>query len=162
MTLVIFNISHIWWAYHMCFSLKLLRVTEWRASPLLPQMQYVKIKPITPLQNLPLLFPKQKDFLNLTHSISFLHILRCKIAFYSNNSQLSNRRASFGYGSKSDFTKTLTASPSVTTYRHKSAFTENKNKGKTFGNTREGSPDRSYFVPQLHKVPGPGQVSYSL
>ena len=148
--------------YHLCLWLKLFRVTEWRASHSLRQMQSVKIKPITQLPNLLLLFPKQKDFLNLILSIHYSHIRRCKIAFYANDSQLSNRRASFGYGNKSDFTKTLTASPSVTTYRHKSVFTDNKNKGKTFGNTRDGSPDRSYLVPQLHKVPGPGQVSYCL
>ena len=125
-------------------------------------MQSVKIRQITPLLNFLSLFPRQKDFLILTQSINILHICRCKIAFYSNDSQLSNRRSSFGYGSKSDFTKTLTASPSVTTYRHKSEFTENKNKGKTFGGPRDVAPDRSYLVPQLQKVPGPGQVSHSL
>ena len=125
-------------------------------------MQSVKIKPITRHRSSLLLFPKQRDFLTLIHSINMFHIDRCKVAFYSNDSQLSNRRASFGCGSKSDFTRTLTASPSVTTYRHKSVFAENKNKGKTFGGSRDVSADRSYFVPQLHKVPGPGQVRHFL
>lgn len=40
----------------------------------------------------------------------------------------------------------------------KSTFEENKGKGNTFGGSREKSPDRSYFIPQLQKVPGPGQV----
>ena len=33
-------------------------------------------------------------------------------------------------------------------------------KGKTFGSSRDKSPDTSYLVPQIHKFPGPGQVSY--
>ena len=34
------------------------------------------------------------------------------------------------------------------------------NHGKSFGTAREKLPDRSYLVPQLHKVPGPGQVIF--
>jgi len=28
-----------------------------------------------------------------------------------------------------------------------------------FGMSREKSPDRSYLIPQLQKIPGPGQVT---
>ena len=87
---------------------------------------------------------------------------RCKVAFYSNDSQLSNRKASLGYGTKHDFTKDLTASPGATKYNIRSIFDENKTRGKSFGLSRELSPDRSYLVPQLNKVPGPGQVKYML
>lgn len=60
-------------------------------------------------------FQKLRDFCLLT--LSSLHqYLRCPQAFYANDSQLSKRKASFGYGKKSDFTKTLTCSPSSTKY----------------------------------------------
>lgn len=36
--------------------------------------------------------------------------------------QLSNRKSSFGYGKKYDFTKTLTCSPSVNQYNIKSSI----------------------------------------
>lgn len=81
------------------------------------------------------------------------------MAFYSNDSQLSNRRTSFGYGKKSDFTKDQTASPGATKYMHKSIFENSKARGKSFGLSRESSPDNSYLVPQIHKHPGPGQVN---
>lgn len=73
------------------------------------------------------------DFLSLILSIYIDKIFRCKIAFYTNDSQLSKRKAAFGYGNKSDFTKDLTASPASTKYIHKSLFEENKSKGKSFG-----------------------------
>jgi len=34
--------------------------------------------------------------------------------------------------------------------------------GKTFGNCREKSPDRSYLIPQIHGHPGVGQVYLEL
>ena len=83
------------------------------------------------------------------------------MAFYSNDSQLSNRKASLGYGPKSDFTKDLTASPGATKYNIRSVLDQSKNRGKSFGLSRELSPDRSYFVPQLQKIPGPGQVHFN-
>lgn len=83
----------------------------------------------------------------------------CPNAFYTYDSQLSNRKASFGYGNKSDFTRTLTVSPPVTKYEIKTFLDESKEKGKSFGLTREKLPDNSYLVPQLQKVPGPGLVS---
>ena len=73
---------------------------------------------------------------------------------------MSNRKAAIGYGRKSDFTRDLTASPPATLYRHKSIFEDKK--GKTFGSSREKSPDTSYLIPQLHKLPGPGQVIHNL
>ena len=103
-------------------------------------------------------FSKTKRFPSPNPEYLF-RIFRCKVAFYSNDSQLSNRKASFGYGRKSDFTKTLTASPSVTTYTSKSVFEQNKGRGKSFGSARDRSPDTSYLIPQIHKNPGPGQVN---
>jgi hypothetical protein len=50
----------------------------------------------------------------------------CPNAFYSFDSQLSNRKASFGYGNKSDFTRTLTVSPPVTKYEIKTFLDESK------------------------------------
>lgn len=44
---------------------------------------------------------------------------------------------------------------------HKSFFQKDPRKGKSFGTSRDRSPDRSYFIPQLHHVPGPGQVKYA-
>ena len=40
----------------------------------------------------------------------------CPIAFYSYGSQLSNRKASIGYGDKSDFTTDLINSPPSSIY----------------------------------------------
>ena len=74
------------------------------------------------------------------------------------DSHLSNRKTSFGYGSKFDFTKPLTVSPPATKYNQKSFCDDSKKNGLTFGLSRDGSPDRSYLIPQLHKNPGPGKV----
>ena len=63
-----------------------------------------------------------------------------------------------GYGNKSDFTKDLTASPPVTKYNLKTFVDVSKEHGKSFGTAREKLPDQSYLVPQMQKVPGPGQV----
>lgn len=90
----------------------------------------------------------------------YLAYLRCKIAFYCNDSQLSHRKTSFGFGQKADFTKPITCSPPSTKYNIKSDFDAQREKGKSFGLSRDSSPDRSYLVPQLHKMPGPGQVPH--
>ena len=66
-----------------------------------------------------------------------------------------------GFGKKSDFTRPKAESPPPSLYLMKSGF-EEKKKGRTFGCSREKSPDRSYFIPQIHKNPGPGQVALSL
>lgn len=106
-------------------------------------------------------FPRVKGFQSLILS-RYVWYSRCKVAFYSNDSHLSNRKTSFGYGKKSDFTKDLTASPGSTKYTHKSSFDAGKNKGITFGLEREKLPDNSYLIPQLSKFPGPGQVNFIL
>ena len=53
-------------------------------------------------------------------------------------------------------------SPASDKYLHKSVFEENKNKGRTFGLSRNQSPDRSYILTQLNKLPGPGQYDNSV
>ncbi len=85
---------------------------------------------------------------------------RCPNAFYTFDSQLSNRKASFGYGKKYDFTQPTNVSPPSTKYNSKSFVDDSKKKGKSFGLSRELSPDRSYLIPQLHKNPGPGKVIF--
>jgi hypothetical protein len=57
----------------------------------------------------------------------------CPNAFYTCNSQLSNRKAGFGYGTRSNFTRTLTVSPPATKYSLNSFVDDSKNKGKSFG-----------------------------
>lgn len=109
-------------------------------------------------------FQNKKGSLTPTHSI-ILANYRCKNACYIKDdqmSQLSKRGASFGSGKKSDFTKPLTCSPPSTLYMYKSVFEDGKNRGKSFGASRDRSPDRSYFIPQIHKNPGPGNVSLFL
>jgi hypothetical protein len=64
------------------------------------------------------MFSKEKRFISPNPE--------CPNAFYSFDSQLSNRKAAFGYGNKSDFTKTLTASPPVTKYGLKTFLDESK------------------------------------
>jgi hypothetical protein len=80
--------------------------------------------------------------------------------FYTYDSQLSNRKSSFGYGNKYDFTQTLTVSPPVNTYNLKTFVEETKSKGKSFGTARDKLPDNSYLIPQMHKIPGPGAVIF--
>lgn len=92
----------------------------------------------------------------------YYFIFRCPNAFYTFDSQLSQRKTSFGYGKKSDFTQPTNVSPPSTKYNSKSFVDESKKSGKTFGISRELSPDRSYLIPQLHKNPGPGNVFFCL
>lgn len=37
-------------------------------------------------------------------------------------------------------------------------FDDGKNRGRSFGLSRDRSPDTSYLIPQMQKIPGPGQV----
>ena len=93
-----------------------------------------------------------------TSSISF----RCKLAFYANDSQLSNRKASFGYGTKVDFTKDRTCSPPATKYNPKTFLEESSKSGKSFGLNREKVVDKSFYLPSHRlKLPGPGMVNVS-
>ena len=86
--------------------------------------------------------------------------LRCKVHVYcKDQSKLSKIKYSVGQGKRSDFTQTLTSSPPSTKYSHKSIFEKDHRKGKTFGLSREGSPDRSYLKPQIWKHPAPNQVN---
>ena len=80
-------------------------------------------------------FPKSKRFQEppSQYSILFIIIFSCPIAYYSGKGDLSNRKASIGYGKKVDFTKTLTITPAPDKYIHKSMFTDGKNRGKSFG-----------------------------
>lgn len=57
----------------------------------------------------------------------------CSNVSYTYNSHLSNRKIGFGYGTKSDFTRTLTVSPPATKYQLKTFTDDTKNKGKSFG-----------------------------
>jgi hypothetical protein len=82
----------------------------------------------------------------------------CPTAFYAYDSQLSDRKAGFGYGTKSDFTRTLTVSPPATKYELKTFVEDTKSKGKSFGLDRQKLPNNSYLIPQMQKVPGPGVV----
>lgn len=54
----------------------------------------------------------------------------------------------------------MTVSPPATKYECRSIFDDDKhkNRGKSFGLSRDKLPNNSYFIPQLYKIPGPGQV----
>lgn len=86
----------------------------------------------------------------------------CPIAFYSYGSQLSNRKTNLGLGKKSDFTQDLAKAPSSALYNPDNFHEATKIRGKTFGLSRDVSPDQSYLVPQIHKHPGVGAVPFSL
>lgn len=103
---------------------------------------------------MPTYFLKQNASLIPIQSNSHF-IVRCKNAFYVYDSQLSPRNTSIGHAKRSDFTQPLNCSPGSTKYSIKSIFDESKDRGKSFGVSRDKSPDRSYLIPQLHKNPGP-------
>lgn len=116
------------------------------------------IRLITLKLKLHALSPKATDLVILILSI-YLGQYRCPKAFYAKNqTSLSNIRHKVPLSKRPDFTKDLTCSPPSTKYLHRSVFEKNTNKGKSFGSSREGSPDRSYLIPQLQKIPGPGNV----
>lgn len=52
----------------------------------------------------------------------------------------------------------MTISPPATSYLIKSFVEEGKGNGKSFGTAREKISDRSYLIPQMQKIPGPGAV----
>ena len=87
------------------------------------------------------LSPNREDSENLILSISYIISNRHRIGFYIKDEQmsaLSKRRASFGFGKKSDFTKDQTSSPRATLYSHKSVFEPDVStkRGKSFGLSR--------------------------
>ena len=104
-------------------------------------------------------FSKTKRFLDMNPEYLIFYF-RCPEAHYNHVSQLSKRKTNFGYGNKTDFTKALTVSPRSSLYEKRSFIEENKkkNRGHLFNVGREKLKDRSYLIPQLEKVPGPGQV----
>jgi len=82
----------------------------------------------------------------------------CGQAFYDIPGAKSTRTAAFGYGTKSDFTKSVINKPSPNTYEIKSAFEGGKNtkKGFSFGLSREAmSATGGQFVGDKNS-PGPG------
>lgn len=107
------------------------------------------------------MFAKTKRFISPNPEYFWISF-RCPNAFYTFDSQLSDRKASLGYGKKSDFTKDLTSSPPVTKYNLSTFVEMTANHGKSFGTAREKLPDRSYLIPQLHKNPGPGKVPFMI
>ncbi len=89
------------------------------------------------LLKLPINSPKAKDSLILILSIIFIYIFfRCPNAFYTFDSQLSHRKAGFGYGKKYDFTVPTSVSPPSTKYNSKSFVDDSKKRGLTFGLSR--------------------------
>jgi hypothetical protein len=65
---------------------------------------------------------------------------------------------SFGYGAKSDFTKTaMRENPAPGQYETLAAYKSPQ--GKSFGVSREQSPWRSYIVRDPLKFPGPGKYN---
>ena len=82
----------------------------------------------------------------------------CPVAYYSNRSGLSNRKASIGIGEKSDYTKDLAKTPGSWHYKPNTYYEFAKQKGKSFGVARDKRKDSSYLIPQIHKHPGVGKV----
>ena len=66
-------------------------------------------------------------------------LLSCPSICYENAGRLSKRAAGFGFGDKSDFTKTLTSSPPVTKYNPEEIMlsTKRSSPSKTFGINRD-------------------------
>lgn len=117
---------------------------------------YVIIRPTGRLRNSLSNLALVRGSPNIIHSTE-IGIFRCKVAFYTNRSELSQRKTSFGFGNKIDFTRTVSCSPPPTRYNSKSFVEESKNLGKTFGTSRDYTPGRSYMMPQLN-TPGPSDV----
>jgi hypothetical protein len=66
------------------------------------------------------------------------YLFSCPRAYYEPIDKTSKRATSFGYGNRSDFTKTLTSSPAVTKYNPEVNMysTKRPEKGKSFGLSR--------------------------
>ena len=88
-------------------------------------MSFENAKPTIPPPKMPILSPKLRDSHNQTPSNIFIN-RRCKIAFYSYDSQISKRKASIGYGKKPDWTQIMEFSPVATKYEQKSLFETGK------------------------------------
>lgn len=89
-----------------------------------------------------------------------IHVTKsnCRQAFYELPNVNEKRTAAFGYGTKSDFTKTGVSNPSPNAYEIKSIFetASKKKKGYSFGLSREAmAATGGQFVGEK-KSPGPG------
>lgn len=82
---------------------------------------------------------------------------------------LSKRSTGFGYGSRSDFTKTYSSSPGATRYNPETTLfsTRGKEKGKTFGISRDVrnkliqlSPEGGVVMKGVLKNPGVGSYNF--
>jgi len=115
----------------------------------------------TPQQicNSPLNASKAKMLFSFPKSTkeSYVKKSECSQAFYDLPAARSTRTAGFGYGTKLDFTKSVSNNPPPNTYELKSAFEgNNKKKGFSFGLSREAmSVTGSQFVGDKSS-PGPG------
>ena len=82
-------------------------------------------------------FPKQQRFVRRRQILYFLFNHRCD-KFYDIKGTGSNRSASFGYGTKYDFTKEAPHSPPANTYNLKDEFnSDHLKKGFSFGEGRD-------------------------
>ena len=119
--------------------IKLLTQTKpkptWAKSPPSTPILSANIQPTTPLPNLPTssLNPKDSPISTLSTYFSYQ---RCPNAFYTFDSQLSQRKTGFGYGMKYDFTQVTSVSPPSTKYNSKSFVDDSKKHGLTFGLSR--------------------------
>ncbi|KAL4476561.1 hypothetical protein ABPG74_010294 [Tetrahymena malaccensis] len=86
----------------------------------------------------------------------------CSEAYYNQKDQKEKRSAAFGYGTKSDFTKTQVYSPSPDQYEMKSAFEKQRSsqRGKSFGLSRDNMKEFSYITQGPLKNPGPGNYQF--
>ena len=102
-----------------------------------------------------------------------LKFVRCQHAYYNQGEVRNKRATSFGYGIKSDFTKTSITSPAPVTYEKQSVFEKKTSQqhGKSFGVSRDNMKEFGHVVPGPVKNPGVGsylinrdlnKTSYSL
>lgn len=113
----------------------------------------------TPAQicNSPLNGSKAKMLYTFSKSSKDIYVKKsdCEKAFYDLPAVRDTRTAGFGYGTKLDFTKSVTNNPPPNAYDIKSNFEVPKKKGFSFGLSREAmAATGSQFVGEK-KSPGP-------
>ena len=101
------------------------------------------------------LFPKSERFSSPKPEYATRQ-LRCPEAFYNTASLLDRRATHLGYGKKSDFTLKNTESPPSNKYQLLSPI--GRERGRSFGCSREVAEKFSYINPELKFLPGPGEV----
>ena len=79
---------------------------------------------------------RKSEYIQFLISIAYI-LFSCKEAFYDLPEVRSTRKAAFGYGTKSDFTKSVLANPSPNAYEIKSIFNAPKKRGFSFGLSRD-------------------------